>query len=241
MSRGRISSASESLNEIATLRIELKDTNPLIWRQLEVPTSITLKVLHDIIQIAIGWFDYHLWEFTIGEQKYGLPMDEDWGTEPRKQAAKVRLRDVLKARRTIIDYVYVYDFGDYWEHRITVTNVRAGDPEIAYPRYIGGERAGPPEDCGGTPGFYDLLAARGRAAAAAAAPPPPSFGCLCLRHAPCSLLGWPRAVDSSSTGVEVASWGTLMPGCAAGCTEIIAPVRRSSGPFCVHRSSARVP
>ncbi len=158
MTPTRIASASESLNEIATLRIEIKDTNPLIWRQVEVPTSITLKVLHDIIQITIGWFDYHLWEFTIDEQRYGLPMDEDWGAEQRKQAAKVRLRDVLKAKRTVIDYVY--DFGDYWEHQITVTNVRAGDPATAYPRYIAGECAGPPEDCGGIPGFYDLLAAR---------------------------------------------------------------------------------
>lgn len=152
------SAASASVNEIATVRIELKDTDPLIWRQVEVPTSITLKVLHDIIQITIGWFDYHLWEFIIGEQRYGLPMDEDRGTEPRKHAAKVRLRDVLKTKATVIDYVY--DFGDYWEHRITVTEVRAGDPEIAYPRNIGGERAGPPEDCGGIPGFYDLLKAR---------------------------------------------------------------------------------
>lgn len=158
MTLTRMASASESLNEIATLRIELKDTNPLIWRQVEVPTSITLKVLHDIIQITIGWFDYHLWEFTIGEQRYGLPMDADWGAEPRKQAAKVRLRDVLKTKSTVIDYVY--DFGDYWEHRITVTDVRAGDPPTAYPRYIAGEGAGPPEDCGGIPGFYDLLAAR---------------------------------------------------------------------------------
>lgn len=158
MSPARISSASESLNEIATLRIELKDTDPLIWRQVEVPTSITLKVLHDIIQITIGWFDYHLWEFTIGEQRYGLPMDEDWGAEPRKQAATVRLRDVLKTKSTVIDYVY--DFGDYWEHRITITSVRSGDPEIAYPRYIAGEGAGPPEDCGGIPGFYELLTAR---------------------------------------------------------------------------------
>lgn len=158
MSPARISSASESLNEIATLRIELKDTNPLIWRQIEVPTSITLKVLHDIIQITIGWFDYHLWEFTIGEQSYGLPVDEDWGAAPRKQAATVRLRDVLKTKSTVIDYVY--DFGDYWEHRIMVTNVRAGDPASAYPRYIAGEGAGPPEDCGGIPGFYDLLATR---------------------------------------------------------------------------------
>ena len=71
--------AFDSFNEIVTVRIELRDSDPLIWRQIEVPTSITLKVLHDIIQAAMGWFDYHLWEFTIAKRRYGLPTDEDWG------------------------------------------------------------------------------------------------------------------------------------------------------------------
>jgi hypothetical protein len=122
----RQNARSDSFNEIATVRIELRHTDPLIWRQVEVPTSITLKVLHDIIQIVMGWFDYHFWEFTIGKQKYGLPMDAGWGTEPPIAAGKVRLRDVLKPRKTIIDYTY--DFGDWWEHRLTVTDVRAGQP-----------------------------------------------------------------------------------------------------------------
>jgi hypothetical protein len=87
-----------------------------------VPTSITLKVLHDIIQAVMGWFDCHLWEFTIGKQKYGLPMDEDWGSRQRFEASKVRLRDVLKRGKTVIDYTY--DFGDCWEHRLTVTDIR---------------------------------------------------------------------------------------------------------------------
>ncbi len=56
-------SASDTFNEIATLRIELRYTDPLIWREVEVPTSITLKVLHDIIRAVMGWFDYHFWEF----------------------------------------------------------------------------------------------------------------------------------------------------------------------------------
>ena len=60
--------ASDSFNEIATVRIELRYTDPLIWRQVEAPTSITLKILHDIVQAVMGWFDYHLWEFTIGKQ-----------------------------------------------------------------------------------------------------------------------------------------------------------------------------
>jgi hypothetical protein len=157
MSPARQNAASDSFNEIATVRIELRHTDPLIWRQVEVPTSITLKVLHDIIQVVMGWFDYHLWEFTIGKQRFGLPMDDDWGTGPRIEAGKVRLRDVLKPRKTVIDYTY--DFGDGWEHRLTVTDVRAGQRDVSYPRYIGGERNGPPEDCGGIPGFYELLEA----------------------------------------------------------------------------------
>jgi hypothetical protein len=155
MSPARKIAASDSFNEIATVRIELCDTDPVIWRQVEVPISVALNGLHDIVQAAMGWFDYHLWEFTIGRQRYGLPMADDWGTEPRIEASKVRLRDVLKARKTVIDYTY--DFGDGWEHRLTVTNVRAGEPGVTYPRYVGGERNAPPEDCGGIPGFYDML------------------------------------------------------------------------------------
>ena len=52
------------------------------------------------------------------------------GTEPRLEAAKVRLREVLKSGRTTVDYLY--DFGDSWEHRLSITDVRAGDPNLSY-------------------------------------------------------------------------------------------------------------
>jgi hypothetical protein len=100
----------------------------------------------------MGWFDYHLWEFTVGKQRCGLATDEDWESSPRLMAGKVRLRDILKPGKTVIDYTY--DFGDQCEHRLTVIDVRAGEPGGSYPRCIGGERNGPPEDCGGIPGFY---------------------------------------------------------------------------------------
>jgi hypothetical protein len=116
MSPARSSGASDSFNEIATVRIELRHTDPLIWRQVEVPTSITLEVLHDIIQAVMGWFDCHLWEFAINKQRYGLPTGYDWGSKPCIAAAKVRLRDVLRPRKTSIDYMY--DFGDGWAGRI---------------------------------------------------------------------------------------------------------------------------
>ena len=72
-------------------------------------------------------------------------------------ADKVRLREVLKPRKTVLDYTY--DFGESWEHRLTFTDVRRGDTDTDYPRYIAGERAAPPEDCGGIPAFYGALEA----------------------------------------------------------------------------------
>lgn len=125
--------ARDSANEIATVRIELCDTEPLIWRQVEVPTSITLKVLHDIVQITMGWLDYHLWEFTVAGQRYGLPMDEasgsSWGTAPRKEASKVRLRDVLHAHSVERDRpfrpIVITDSGDRDHVRAPVEQVLA--------------------------------------------------------------------------------------------------------------------
>jgi hypothetical protein len=143
---------SASIDEIATIRIELRDTDPVIWREVEAPISVTLQVLHEIVQAALGWQDAHLWELTIDRRHYGPPTQ---GEAPSIEAAKVRLRDILKPSKTSIDYLY--DFGDSWEHRLTVTRVRHAEPGILYPRYVGGEWNAPPEDCGGTPGFYEAL------------------------------------------------------------------------------------
>lgn len=85
-------------------------------------------------------------------------MDEDWGTSPRKVASRTHLRDMLAPSTITIDYTY--DFGDNWEHSLTVSDVRRGEPDTAYPRFIGGERDCPPEDCGGIPGFYEMLEAK---------------------------------------------------------------------------------
>lgn len=142
--------------EIATVRIELIGSEPLIWRQVEVPTALTLEGLHDVIQAAMGWFDYHLWEFTIGKRRFGPPVEDDgWGAEPSGNALEVRLRDVLGPKTTRIGYLY--DFGDGWEHRLIVSHVRVGEPDVAYPRYVGDEQVAPPEDSGGIYGFYDKL------------------------------------------------------------------------------------
>jgi hypothetical protein len=148
--------ADATPDEIVALRIDLLDTEPPIWREVEAPTSITLKVLHDIVQQTMQWCDYHLWEFEIGGTRYGPDdLDDGWREEPARPAAKARLRDFLSEEKTVIGYTY--DFGDNWQLRIVASAPRAGDPGVLYPRYVGGALNAPPEDCGGIGGFYDLI------------------------------------------------------------------------------------
>src|SRR3546814_5382454 len=99
--------------------------------------------------------------FTVDGRRYGMPDDDDLGDETLEDADEALLDSLLKPRTTTVGYVY--DFGDNWELRLTLTNRRISAPNTAYPRYIGGERNAPPEDCGGVPGFHQLLDEIGRA------------------------------------------------------------------------------
>lgn len=55
--------------------------------------------------------------------------------------------------------IYTYDFGDSWEHGIVLEKRLPVDPNMTYPVCTDGQLACPPEDCGGIPGFYDLVEA----------------------------------------------------------------------------------
>lgn len=145
-----------SNKQIAILRIELEDIEPSIWRRVGVPTSINLKALHSVIQAAMGWLDYHLWEFTAARSKYGMliPNDPDWNARI-KNAARTKLSALLTTG--VKEVGYVYDMGDNWQHKIIVEKLQPAEIGILYPRFLGGERRCPPEDCGGYPGYYDFL------------------------------------------------------------------------------------
>jgi len=147
--------------DIFLIKVTLLGMRPPIWRRLVVPGSMTLEKLHRVIQIAMGWEDYHLHEFAIGDERYGPP-DPDGGfmdMQPAINEKSVRVAKVLGgvgARG-----IYTYDFGDSWDHQIVVERVTPELPGIQVPMCVDGERKCPPEDCGGPPGFYDLLEALG--------------------------------------------------------------------------------
>lgn len=136
------------------LKVTLADTKPPIWRRVLVDGNATLDHVHEVIQAAFGWWNYHLHEFEVGRTRYGVPdPDEDWGEPPRDER-RTRLDAIAGEGST---FRYTYDFGDGWEHRVTVEKVLPAGSVATVPACIDGRRACPPEDCGGTWGYRELL------------------------------------------------------------------------------------
>ena len=147
------------LHDIYQLKISLVGTSPLIWRRVLVPSDLTLAQLHNVVQVSVGWENCHLHEFRIASRRFGVPDPEDsfLGGAQCFNERKTRLADVLGKAGAKAEYTY--DFGDSWEHNIVVEKVLLSDPGVAYPICTGGERHGPPEDCGGLAGYYNFLEA----------------------------------------------------------------------------------
>jgi len=140
-------------------RIELLEIEPLIWRLIEVPSKYSFWDLHVAIQDSMGWLDYHLHSFSIlppGKRKpilIGIPDDEyENNTVP---GWDVPLTQYFKEPGD--EASYDYDFGDGWQHRIVLEGISLQKDGIKYPNCSNGQRACPPEDCGGIPGYYNLI------------------------------------------------------------------------------------
>lgn len=141
--------------DIAIIRVELAETEPSVWRRFAVPVSTSLLGLHHLIQAAMGWHDDHLWEYRLGERRYGIPDPEDDLDPPLLEAGGTTLASIIE--RHSGPFLYVYDFGDNWRHVITIERVEDARPPIIYPAFIDGERRCPPEDVGGVSGYERFL------------------------------------------------------------------------------------
>lgn len=148
------SNKNTTQSKIYRLRIEMTASDPLIWREIEVP-DCSFAELHFAVQAAMGWDNSHLHEFIIGRDRYSIPHPfADFG-EAAIDSTSVRLSDVI--RRKGKKFRYAYDFGDDWQHAIQVQSIGKADPLVSYPRCLAGERNCPPEDCGGIWGYHELI------------------------------------------------------------------------------------
>lgn len=139
------------------MKIAVKNSHPPIWRRFVVPAGLSFSQLSVVLNEVMGWCGYHLFKFEFYHLKISLEEEfEDF----------IGLDDMeyLKASETLIDpfmeqedwFTYVYDFGDYWEHRVTIEKV-IEDYAFSYPVVLKYKGETPYEDCGGIYGYYDLL------------------------------------------------------------------------------------
>lgn len=139
---------------VLQLRVTLLGTQPPVWRQVQVRESMWLSGLHDAIQVCFDWFDYQTHQFALGDARYGNPRQE-------KEFSVEDDRDISLAELSLPDhspFLYVYEFGEGWRVEIKFETSVASEKGVRYPVCTGGERAGPPEDCGSLEAFHDMLA-----------------------------------------------------------------------------------
>jgi hypothetical protein len=144
------------VDRIARIRIQLDDWQPVIWRRVEVPLTATLKALHDVIQAAMPFDDYHLFEFRADGKRYAIP-DPEWESLRDKTYSAKTTRLGTLVDRGVSELAYTYDFGNVWRHTVTIEAIADADPAVEYPRYTDGTGRAPPEDVGGLPGFEMFL------------------------------------------------------------------------------------
>jgi hypothetical protein len=142
-------------NAIYQLKVTLKDSHPPIWRRVQVGDNILLPHLHGVLQLAMGWMNSHLHSFQLGKQTFAEPSPDDFF--PVIDYRAVCLNQI--APKVKDRFVYLYDFGDSWEHDIVVEAILPPERQVQYPRCLDGQRACPPEDVGGVWGYADFVKA----------------------------------------------------------------------------------
>lgn len=142
--------------QVYQIKVVLLETEPPVWRRFVVPSSVTLHRLHLILQDVMGWSNYHLYRFQIGREEYGEPhSDNEFYELNFKNSRRTKLGQVVTKKGDV--FRYEYDFGDGWDHMLLVEDIAEYPPDMRYPVCLTGERACPPEDCGGPGGYADLL------------------------------------------------------------------------------------
>lgn len=153
--------ASSDAGAAHQFRVTLLGTTPSVWRRIQVPAQYTFWDLHVAIQDAMGWQDYHLHEFRLAaplgdELRIGIP-DPDFPEPDRLPGWEVPLSAHITPGAP--PAVYLYDFGDGWEHELVHEGLVARETGARYPRCVDGARACPPEDCGGVGGYEEFVRA----------------------------------------------------------------------------------
>lgn len=142
---------------VYVLKITLLDINPRIWRKIQLSANFNLGFLHAVIQIVMGWTNSHLHHFQVGKKFFIDPLlQADDGMEPEyNDSFRTSLSEIASHEGS--RFLYEYDFGDCWSHEVVVEKILSSGGSPTGAVCLDGANACPPEDCGGTGGYEDLL------------------------------------------------------------------------------------
>ncbi|ABE47384.1 plasmid pRiA4b ORF-3 family protein [Polaromonas sp. JS666] len=136
------------------LRVELKGVKPAVWRRIGVPSTIKLSKLHHILLAVMGWQGGHLHEFIFADAMYGQADEEmEPGVEDESRVS------LVKALAGSTSFTWVYDYGDYWAHKVKLERIVDLGVPLDTAMCMTGRNACPPEDIGGAPGYEEFLEA----------------------------------------------------------------------------------
>jgi hypothetical protein len=138
------------------LKITLAEVEPPIWRRIRARGDLRLDRLHTVFQRAMGWQSAHLHEWIVGGRRYGEPEPDEPHYEVQEES-RLTLREAAPIEGARFEYLY--DLGDNWTHEVVVEKIGPPDPAFLSPECLAGERACPPEDCGGAGGYDNFLEA----------------------------------------------------------------------------------
>lgn len=146
-----------------TLRVSLDGTKPAVWRELVVPSNLTLLSMASVILLAMGWDEDHLHQFIVGKGRnatcYATSIGElESGMLSSKDGRKFCIGELLRKQGDVT--LFEYDYGDSWYHSVQLMSIEEyAQNEKKEILLTAGERACPPEDCGGIPGYMDICEA----------------------------------------------------------------------------------
>jgi hypothetical protein len=160
LDRSRGPGAIPAAERLYQFRVTLLDTQPAVWRRIQVKGG-TLDKLHEHIQTAMGWTNSHLHHFRVGEQRYGDPdlMQENYEDMDYEDSTGTKISAVLPRSGKRFAFEYEYDFGDGWRHEVLFEGCLRAERGKRYPVCVEGAQACPPEDVGGTWGYEEYLQA----------------------------------------------------------------------------------
>lgn len=149
-----VTSSQTNQRLIYQCKVSLKGFIPPIWRKIQVTGDIRLDEFHRVLQIVMGWGNYHSYRFIIDGVIYG-PLDAVFADATVRTAHEVRLSQVAGTEGS--RFIYLYDLADDWQHVVKVEKIFAAKPGVQYPICRAGQRACPPEECGGIWEYTNLL------------------------------------------------------------------------------------